>query len=336
MFQNSSRNRGLPPVGADGGSDFNRNIVEQSGGAEPGRDEQTGRAVHRRGPEFGVAHFEVIDVDRGYLREHGAGCAQRRLRTARCGMGAGQQRRRQQTGQFALRRIEIAVARRHRQAVQFAHDRHADDPGIDVEVGDHLPHQHQLLIVLLSEENSVRVHNLQQLEHHGQHAGEMGGPRSTLEFGSERTRMYGGSRAVGIHRRSAWRESYFNPFAAQQRQVGVDDPRVGVEILVGSELQRVDEDRHHNHRAGHPFGRPHEGEVSVVQSAHRRHQHHPSTGMAQRAADVADIPEAWIHVEFAGIELRRPVERHRADTSRTWRTSLEACARSAVRNAFTR
>ena len=119
--------------------------------------------------------------------------------------------------------------------------------------------------------------------------------------------MHGGSRAVRIHRRSAWGEGYFDSFTAQQRQVVVEDPRVGVEIFVGAELQRVDEDRHHHHRAGHSLGGADQREVSVVQRAHGRHQHHPSTGVAQRAADLADIAGVRVDVEFAGVELRRPL-----------------------------
>ena len=164
----------------------------------------------------------------------------------------------------------------------------------------------------------------------------MSGPGGALELGSQRARMYGGTRAVRIHRYNAWDESYFNPFTAQQCQIAFDDPRVGVEIFVGAELQRVDEDGHHYHRSGHPFGGPDEGQMPVVQRTHGRHQHHPSTGMAQRTADLADITGTRIHVEFAGIELRRPVDSHRAETSRTWRTSSGACARCAVRSAFSR
>ena len=75
----------------------------------------------------------------------------------------------------------------------------------------------------------------------------MRGPSSTLEFGSEWPGVHGGTRAVRVHRRSAWGEGYFDSFTAQQSQVVFDYPRVRREILVGAELQRVDEDRDHHH-----------------------------------------------------------------------------------------
>ena len=198
---------------------------------------------------------------------------------------------------------------------------------------DHLANQDQLLIVLLAEEDSVGRHDLQQLADHGQHAGEMCGPGRALELGSERAGVHRGPRAVRVHRDSAWGEGNFDSFTAQQREVVVEDPRVGVQILVGAELQRVDEDRHHYHRTGHSLGGADKREVSVVQRAHGRHQHHSSTGVAQGAADLADIAGVRVDVQFAGIELRRPLDAHRASTSST---SSGACTRWAVRIALTR
>jgi hypothetical protein len=52
-----SRNRGLAPVDADSSTDFNRDIVEESGGAEPGRHQQASRAVRRRGTKRWIAYL---------------------------------------------------------------------------------------------------------------------------------------------------------------------------------------------------------------------------------------------------------------------------------------
>ena len=74
---------------------------------------------------------------------------------------------------------------------------------VEVEVGDHLPDQHQLLVVLLAEEHPVGRTICSSLQHDGQHAGEMRWPRGALEFGGQRTGLHGGAQAVGIHRRGA-------------------------------------------------------------------------------------------------------------------------------------
>jgi hypothetical protein len=50
----------------------------------------------------------------------------------------------------------------------------------------------------------------------------------------------------------------------KQPHVSVEGARVGIEVLTGAELQRVDEDRHHDHRSGHPLGGAHQSQVPVV------------------------------------------------------------------------
>ena len=112
-----SRDRGLSPVDADGSTDFNRDIVEESDGTEPGRNQQAGGAVQWHRSKCRIAHLQIIHFQRRHLRQHSAGRLQRGVRTTGCGMRPGQQRRRQHAGQFALGRIEVAVARRHRQAI---------------------------------------------------------------------------------------------------------------------------------------------------------------------------------------------------------------------------
>ena len=330
------------PVGAGESSDFDCDVVQQPGLSEPGGDQQPAGSIGRRGTQPGVAQLQVVDADRGHGVEHGTRRGERGLRTGRRGVHPGQQRRRERRGQFALHRIQVAVARRHRQPIRFPHGGHPDHVDTNVEVGHHLPDHRQLLIVLLAEEDPVGAHDLQQLEHDRQHAGEMGGPGRALEFGGQRTRLHRGAQTVGIHRRGRRGEHDLDTFVAQQRQVVIEGPRVGVEIFAGTELQRVDEDRHHDHRAGHSFGGTHQRQVPVVQRAHGRHQHHPPAGVPQRAADIGDIARGRVQVEFAGSEGGRFCRGLRACRGRrghcasTSTTSAGACARRAVRSAFTR
>ena len=108
---------------------------------------------------------------------------------------------------------------------------HPDDPHVDVEVGDHLADQHQLLVVLLAEERPVRPDDLQQLEHHGQHAREMRRAARTFQFGAERAGVNSGPRTVGYIVGRGRREHDLDALGAQQLEVGVQGARVGVEIL---------------------------------------------------------------------------------------------------------
>ncbi|CKN81355.1 Uncharacterised protein [Mycobacterium tuberculosis] len=158
----------------------------------------------------------------------------------------------------------------------------------------------------------------------------MGWPRAALEFGGQRTGLHGGAQTVGIHRRGSWRESDFHAFGPQLRQVVVRGAGIGVEIFPGTELHRVDEDRHDDDRSGHPLGRTHQREVAFVQRTHSRHQHHSPAGESQCATDIGDIPRCRVHIEFTGMERRN---RHAVKTSTT---SAGACARCAVRSAFIR
>ncbi|ETB06834.1 hypothetical protein P863_18285 [Mycobacterium avium subsp. silvaticum ATCC 49884] len=131
------------------------------------------------------------------------------------GVRAGGQGRRKRHGQFALRGVQVAVARRHRQAVGLPHGRHPDHLHVDVEVGDHLTDHHQLLVVLLAEEDSVGAHDLQQLAHDGQHAGEMRRPGPALQLGGQRAGLHGGAQTIRVHRRGRWGEGDFDALGAQ-------------------------------------------------------------------------------------------------------------------------
>ena len=142
---------------------------------------------------------------------------------------------------------------------------------------------------------------------------------------------------VRVHVGGGRRERHLDPFGAQHRQVVVEGTRIGVEVLAGTELQRIDEDRHHDHRTLYPLGRPDQGQMTVVQGAHRRHQHDPSPGVPQRAGHVGDIARAGVDVEFTGGELRRLTHRHDCPASAsTANTSSGACARWAVRSELAR
>ena len=174
-------------------------------------------------------------------------------------------------------------ARRHRKAVGFTNCRNTDDPHVDIEVVHHLPDQDQLLVVLSPKRRGPAARSAAASAQPSAPR-EVRWARITFEFGSA---VRGGRwcaarpgtwptrwgerhldtphRATGRGRRPG--------FAGRRR----DPP--------GAELKRIDEDRHHDHRPRNPFGRTHQGQMPVVQGTHGGHQHHPATGMAQRASD---------------------------------------------------
>jgi hypothetical protein len=93
--------------------------------------------------------------------------------------------------------------------------------------------------------------------------------------------------AVGVHLSHRRREQHVDPGALRQLRVTRLVPRVNGEVLLAAELGRVDEQRHHNRRA--LLARAFEqGEVTLVQGAHRRHETDGRRGVAQRVAQPGD------------------------------------------------
>ena len=80
----------------------------------------------------------------------------------------------------ALFRIQMPVARTQRQAVRFAHRGHADDLHGHIQIRDHAPDHRQLLRILFAELRAIRLHDLEQLQHHRGHAAEMARPESAF------------------------------------------------------------------------------------------------------------------------------------------------------------
>ena len=97
--------------------------------------------------------------------------------------------------------------------------------------------------------------------------------------------------AVGVNTTST-------PSARSSCEIGVEGPRIGVEILAGPELQRIDEDRHHHDRSGHPLGGADQREVAFVQRTHGGHQHHPASGVPQRPTHLGHRLRRRIDVEL--------------------------------------
>src|SRR5690606_25992385 len=102
-------------------------------------------------------------------------------------------------------------------------------------------------------------------------------------------------------------------------------PGIGGEILVWRELGRVHENRHH-HPPGTGLRGAHQGEVALVQGAHRRHESDALAAAAPATDDLAQWGEgandhdlSWRHRTypiFRSLMLRRATSCGMACSSR--------------------
>ncbi|SLE25693.1 Uncharacterised protein [Mycobacteroides abscessus subsp. massiliense] len=98
--------------------------------------------------------------------------------------------------------------------------------------------------------------------------------------------MHGGALAVRIHRLRIRGEHQLHALLAQLRDIGVQCAWIGLEILPRTELQRVDENGHHDNGTGHLPGVPDQRQMALMQRTHGRHQDNPSAGVPQRLRHV--------------------------------------------------
>lgn len=192
----------------------------------------------------------------------------------------------QPRGLRALGRREVAVARGEREPVVRARGLAGDDRDRQGELRHHALDDAQLLVVLLAEHRGLRLHDVEELQHHRAHAVEEPAPELALEdvaeLGRRRDLVALRNR---VHLALVGREHDVDARALELRAVGGEGARVGVEVLVRGELQPVHEDRRHRAVAV-TLRDAHEPEVALVQVAHGRHAGHRAP--AQRAAELGD------------------------------------------------
>ena len=91
------------------------------------------------------------------------------------GVAHGEDRAREHARARPICLAQIGVATRERDAVRLSHRRRDDQPNGKVEIAHHRANQRRLLDILLSEHRNVRLHDVEQLRHHGEDAGEVSG-----------------------------------------------------------------------------------------------------------------------------------------------------------------
>ena len=226
-------------------------VVDQAGGADAGGDEHprlgAGRHVGGQLAQVGVGDHQVVEVDlRGACAaRRGQPPSARSSAVRRVGLRPGEGA--VQDGRLEpLLVVEVAVAAGQREAVGLPLGLGAHDLDRQAEVGDHLPDQHELLVVLLAEDRDVGPDQAEQLGHHGEHAAEVAGPDLALEHVRERSGLDGHRRLLGPARvdlLDGRGEDDVDALLLADLEVEVEGARVAVEVLAGAELERVDEHR---------------------------------------------------------------------------------------------
>jgi len=184
---------------------------------------------------------------------------------------AGDQRLRDRPGEDAARRREPGVARRQRHQVEVAHDRHRHELDGQAKILDQTPHQQELLVVLLTKDGEVGLHDRKEHGDDGEDAVEVAGAVGALEHATKRTRHNARVEAGRVHLVGRWRKHPIHAAASTQLEVGLEDARISVEVVGALELQRVHKDGAHND-VGAAAGLVEQGGVTVVQGAHRGHK----------------------------------------------------------------
>src|SRR5207302_8959072 len=142
--------------------------------------------------------------------------------------------------------LQIGVARRQRESVQLAHRRGDIDLEREVQVVDHAADEHRLLEVLAAEHGDVGLHQVKQLGHHGQHAGEVAGTGRALEAVGHRTGVEAYPRIGGVHRIGVGEKQALDAALGGELLVPLDVARIGREVFSRPELERIHENAHHD------------------------------------------------------------------------------------------
>jgi hypothetical protein len=187
-----------------------------------------------------------------------------------------------------LRFIEIAVARRHRQAVGLANDRRPEDLGRNVQIARQPPDDCQLLPVLFAKDRHIRLGLVQKLDHHLRHPVEMPRPRRAAKAIGQALDPHPGGEARPIHLVEAGGKDQVAAGALQHRRVAGLVAGIGGQILIRSELGRIDEDRR-NHPLGMGPAKRDQAQMPLMQRAHGRRERDPLTRCAPGADPGAQI-----------------------------------------------
>lgn len=253
------------------GADEHRGVVDESGRADACSDGKQGLPaipLGHVGERCRVHEHQVVDQGQRLFDEHLAGGTPDRRGTVCRGVRPRLERAAQAERDLTVGLGEVGVAAAHRQAVLLADGRNGNDVDEEVQVAHHAPDEEQLLGVLLAEIGSAGGGEVEQLADDGEHPVEVAGPGLALQDGAERAgRDAHAGVAVGVDDVRGRREHDVDAGIGADGHVGVEGPRIAGEVFLGSELERIEEDRDDDVVVLGPSP-AHELGVPVVQGAH--------------------------------------------------------------------
>ncbi len=149
--------------------------------------------------------------------------------------------------QVSFLRRQVAIARTHCQAIGFTHRWQAFDTDVHIQIAYHLADQHQLLEILLPKHCHIRLHQIEQLAHHGGNAGEMTGAGSAFQQGADTGNLNFSCQAtVGVHDGWGWGKHHIHAASLQAGTISVQCTRISSEVFLTLKLGGVDENGYHH------------------------------------------------------------------------------------------
>ena len=145
-----------------------------------------------------------------------------------------------------MRGAEGAVARAHGQPVRLPHDSPSHDLHGDVQIPDQAADDRQLLRILFSEDRHIGQHHVEQLGDHRYHTVEMTGPTASTQASGEPPFDDCDGSIRGIHGAGGGHEEHVDPSLAATPGIARGVTRIGVKILFGSKLRRIDKEADHH------------------------------------------------------------------------------------------
>ncbi len=220
-----------------------------------------------------IAQIEIIYRGKSGGENGGAGGGdRRRCVLPRANRRRGRdQRRRQGRRRLPIGRGQEGVARRHGEAVRLPDRRHPDDGGRKIEIGGHAADDGELLPILFPEQRDIGRDLVEQFGDDSGDAIEMPRPGGTAQRIRQPRHLHAGRGARRNHGSDVRRPEDGRARRRQQRRIGRLLPGIAIEILAHAELQRIDEDRHHDMVGAAPRGID-QRQMAGVQRPHRRHQ----------------------------------------------------------------
>ena len=235
------------------------------------------------GERVGVSYFGIVNARRCGLERGSRNALElvdssfARFEAPRCGVQSAHDGQ----GSTALVRREIPIARAHGKPVGLADNAVSVNLDGQHQIARHPSNDEQLLKIFSTENRVARTDEGKELRDHGADALEVPRPKAPTERLAQRADA---NARLFVHFVELALLRCKNEDVSQGLKllhIATEITRIAAEILAGTELYPVHEDRHDD-EATLGLRLPHERKMSFVKSPHRRHKSH-SFAAATRA-----------------------------------------------------